>query len=171
MIYLTTTDRKNHDIRFFLNRIDLMVDHNSYLILVIANEDDQATFGRQIERSHLAEVNWLLTTSAEFDALADQYGKPFLSLFLGEITLTNKKEVKLGLYPSWTLLEIATEHKTSPFDEAMAQVINEIVDQIFYKSDTFDTIRTDRFLSLTSALMNSGMFKMISNPRKYYGVG
>ena len=170
MVYLAKTDQKEHNILTFLRK---KKNWESYLVLVIANTEDQPLIGRQIERSKLSSyTNWLVATVDEFKALMDRYQdrkKQFANLFLMELTMTGNKEDSFLCYHNWELLTIDHEPRTAPFDEVFSKAVNYIVDQALYNYNDESKITKQKLDQLFWDLMATGMFHMQPDPQKAMG--
>ena len=170
MIYLAKTENKPNDIRTFLRK---KKSWERYLVLVIANTEDQMFIGKQIKRSNLGDyVNWLLATPDELKELMKIYKKrqkEFGEFFLMELTMTgNKGDIFLSAH-NWQMLSIEHTPKTDPFDEVFAKVINDMVDQALYNYNNESKIIRAKLDQLFWDLMATGMFQMQPDPKKAMG--
>ena len=166
MIYFTNIDNERYSIHNFLTEKNCW---QNYLILVIINPDEQMLMAKQIHRSHLDDVNWLLTSKEAFLALQEQYkDHPFLKLFVMELTMTgNKSDVVFA--HNWNMLSIDHTPKTDSFDEAICKVMNDCLDQILYNFDEETKTYQKKVRLLLVDLISSGVFQMRISPTKILG--
>ena len=164
MVYLVGTENESSCIHTFMNKKG---NPKTYLILVIANKGDQILLAKQIRRSNLHEANWLIASFDEFKALMNKYQEVILELIVMELTTTDKGETFFG--HNWELLNIEHEPKTDPFDEVMATVVNALLDQLIYNYPKEKVAFQKRANQLLVDFMESGMFKMISDPTQAMG--
>jgi len=169
MIYLANTDREEYSIHTFLNKPK---NWKSYLILVIASTEDQMLIGKQITRSKLDCVNWLLATVDEIKALMKKHidrKKMFGELFVMELIMTGNKKDSFIPYHNWEMLSIEHEPKTDPFDEAFTTTINRLLDQALYNYDEESRIIKSKLNKLFWDLITSGRFHLQPDPKKKLG--
>lgn len=167
MIYFTNIDNERYSIHKFFSEKRCW---QSYLILVIINQDEQMLMAKQIHRSHLDdEVNWLLTSKEGFLEVQDQYKEyPFQELFVMEITMTGNKSDVIFAH-NWNMLSIEHTTKNDPFDDAMSKVINDCLDQLLYNFANETKTHQKKLQLLLVDFMASGVFQMLPSPTKILG--
>ncbi len=165
MIYVAETNQERNNIHVFL---DDKKNLKGYLILVVVNKEDQMLVGKQITRSKLNDVDWLLVTPTELKVLFDMYKETLDSLFVMEITMTGEKNDVFFAH-NWGMLSIEHNPKTDPFDEMFAQTMNLLLDQTIYNFSKENRSHQKRIIQLLFELMMSGMFQMQPDPKRAIG--
>lgn len=166
MIYFSHTDNERYSIHTFLNGKQYW---QNYLILVVITIEDQMLMAKQLYRSHLDGINWLLTSKEALIVLMERYkDHALLDLFVMELTMTGNKSDTFTIH-NWEMLAIDHEPKTDPFDDVLAKVMNGMLDQMLFNYHNESKTHQKRIDRLCWDLIASGMFQMQSDPRKVMG--
>ena len=170
MIYLSKTEEGKED----YNITAFFGDEKkwkSYLILVMSKPGEEMLIAKQIHRQHLDEANWFITTVEDFVKIfvPGFRKKEFLNLIVMELTMTGNKDDVIMAAHNWDMLVIDHEPKTYPFDEALTNAVNEMVDQVMFNYVNETIPFQKKVDKLLYDLMATGMFKMQADPEKQMG--
>ncbi|HCB52099.1 TPA: hypothetical protein DEP21_06090 [Patescibacteria group bacterium] len=164
MIYETKTDQERNHIETFLKKENAQ---SYFILLTVRSEEDKSLIKRQIFRSNLSDVNWLITSPEDFDVVIKNH-KNIGRFVVAELTMTGNKNNVYNPH-NWEMLTIDHSPRTDPFDEVFTKTINLILDQVLYNFSEEKRTHKTKIRRLLLDFMESGMFAMQSDPKKRIG--